>query len=159
MGTNENQPGGKGATSGLLLDDRHVRGDARMIRQSLRWAVSDDVKADLLKRLHRILRKRTVDVMTKDGPVPMEGPADANAIAAARVLAAIEGQNQKDQHHDDGKRVHHEHEHVFQLESKRTRLLTVARRIGVAVNAPGDAGRGAGVVDAVPARKSRGAKS
>ena len=36
--------------------------------------------------------------MSKTGPVALDGPADITAVAAARVLASLEAQNQKDDH-------------------------------------------------------------
>lgn len=39
--------------------------------------------------------------MTRDGVETVDGPADANAISAAKVLVAMAGQNQADRHLDD----------------------------------------------------------
>lgn len=144
-----NQSGGQGEGVSLLNDEHRLASDIKLLGRSVRerWPVADDVKRETVDRLREIINKRTVDVMTKEGPEPMDGPADSNAIAAARVLTAMVGQNQKDEHHDEGKTVHHAHEHVLRLDAKRTRLLAVAERLGIAVDDGGSAGERAGVVD------------
>lgn len=72
---------------------------SRAIRE--RWPVPDGMKRRTLHRLAKVIRKTAVMVNTKDGPVPVDGPADANAVRAAAVLVAMTGQNQTDDWNND----------------------------------------------------------
>jgi hypothetical protein len=90
---------GRGGDSGkLLTDPTHVKADARMIQQAVRGRWGIRRRNMIQKRLLGIVEKTEVEVMTKEGPAKMEGPADANAISAARVLVAMNGQDQADDH-------------------------------------------------------------
>ena len=60
-------------------------------------------------------------------------------------LTRMEAQNQSDQHHDDGRQVHHDH--VITVDARRTRLLGIAQRLGLGELSGIDAGDGAGRVD------------
>ncbi len=93
----------------LLTDPHRMSHDLRLLARAVkeRWPVR---KRDVVvKRLLGIVEKTQVEVMTKTGPASLDGPADANAVAAARVLVAMEAQNQDDQHHNDGETVNHKH--------------------------------------------------
>ncbi len=68
----------------------------RAIRQ--RWAIPADVQEEAVKRLKQIIHKPVVRVMTVNGPEPLDGPADANAVRAAAVLTQMTAQNQADDH-------------------------------------------------------------
>lgn len=50
------------------------------------------------QRLKVILRKATVTGMSQQGPVELDAPADANAIAAVRALVAMDQMDQADDH-------------------------------------------------------------
>lgn len=65
----------------------------------------------IVDRLFEIIEKKTVSVATKLGPVNLDGPADANAIAATRALIAMVGQNQK----ADPVIQTHDHHHTHEL--------------------------------------------
>lgn len=97
----DNAPG-KGLLSfGFLQDPLAERKDIAMVSNIIkrnRWPIPDDVKPELIKRLCAIAAKKSVNVMTKSGLVPADGPADINAVSAIRVLAMLESQNQRDQH-------------------------------------------------------------
>jgi hypothetical protein len=88
---------GQGQT--LLLTDPHrLQSDIKMIGRAVaeEWDIPE--RATIIERLMEVVRKRSVEVMSKEGPIALEGPADANAIAASRVLAAMVGQNQAERH-------------------------------------------------------------
>ena len=88
---------GRGFLSSLLLDPLACRKDIGLVSQAVRrWKLSDDKKAIVVERLIGIIEKTSIGVMTKDGIESVDGPADANAIAAARVVVTIEGQLQTD---------------------------------------------------------------
>lgn len=70
----------------------------RAIRE--RWNISAVAREQIADRLLKIVAKETVAVMTSKGPQSLEYPADVNAIAASRVLVAMEGQNQSDEQFD-----------------------------------------------------------
>ncbi len=89
---------GKGV-SGLLLDPLAETKDISLLRRAIkeRWRIPEDRKDGLVTRLFDIVEKTSVTVMTKDGPESIDDKADTNAIAAARVIVAMEGQNQIEQ--------------------------------------------------------------
>lgn len=83
-----------------MTDPHRTPSDINLVSRAVRerWSIPADRRGVVVARLLEIVEKRTVDVMTKEGPASMEGPADSNANAAARVLVAMEGQNQADDH-------------------------------------------------------------
>ena len=123
--------GGQGVGVSILADTRRTRSDLRMIGMSAkkRWPTKESHKRIIRDRLMEIVQKRTVGVMSKGGPVELEAPADANAIAAARVYGLFESQNQADDHHAEGELVTHEHI----VDERRDRLAAIASRLGVGV--------------------------
>lgn len=104
--TDENEPTtpgdatGKGFSTPFLQDPLAETKDIQIMATAVkkRWNIPDEIKDAIVDRLAKIVEKQYVDVMTKEGPEALDGPADANAIAASRVLVAIEGQNQSDDH-------------------------------------------------------------
>lgn len=82
----------------LLTQPLHIPKDARLLERAIRnrWGIRNRLKKKVIHRLETIIDKVTVDVMTKAGPYASDGVADANATAAARVLVAINGQDQAD---------------------------------------------------------------
>jgi hypothetical protein len=96
----DNAPGKVVFPSGFLQDPLAERKDIAMLSNILkrrRFALSDDIKAECINRLCRIAEKEFVDVMTREGPQALDGPADITAVAAIRVLAQFESMNQKDE--------------------------------------------------------------
>lgn len=87
----------------ILSDDKRIASDAAMVRKAvrLRWPIPDDRRTKIVDRLVSIVEKTTVDVPVKDGVFDSAYHADGNAIAASRVLAAMEGQNQTDEQQAD----------------------------------------------------------
>lgn len=73
----------------------------------------------------------------------LEGSERAKGIGG-RIVVAMEKQNQKDDHHADGKTVHHEHR--LTVDDERSRLAALAERI----EADGM------VIDAEPAKSGNG---
>lgn len=107
----------------LLTDPHRLQSDIKLAHRAVkeRWPIVDKHKATLIERLMTVVNKEQVAVMTKAGPFLSDGEADKNAVAAARVLAMMEGQNQKDQHHAEGEKV--QHEHIVDFNSRRARLI------------------------------------
>ena len=90
---------GNGLSTPILRDSiSAVKGDIGLARRAIRerWPMSDEARRGLMERLQEVVDKRVVEVPTKTGPAFLDGPADANAVAAARVLVAMDGQNQAD---------------------------------------------------------------
>lgn len=102
----QNEPGGEitppgeGLCTPILIDPKMEKADINLARRAIRerWPLTAEVRQGLINRLLRIVDKEEVAVSTKEGIEYLDGPADTNAIAAARVLVAIEGQSQADQH-------------------------------------------------------------
>jgi hypothetical protein len=75
-----------------------------------------------------IVNKETVAVNMPDGGVATsEGTADRNAAAAAKVLLALEAQNQADEHHEDGSTMNH----VHSVERRNAELSLVSAELGI----------------------------
>lgn len=97
--TNEDSPTGDTSSwgkGGILTNTSNpseVSKDLSLIERALknRWGIR---KKELIQdRLLKVLNKEEVTVATKDGPVTVEEPADRNAVAAARVLVQMNGQD------------------------------------------------------------------
>ena len=82
--------------SEILMTDKPSR-DIALVANAIkkRWPIKAASARELVDRLLDITRKTEVTVATKDGVATVEAPADVNAIAAARVLVAMVGQNDK----------------------------------------------------------------
>ena len=82
--------------SEILTTDKPSR-DIALVANAVkkRWPIKAANARELVDRLLDITRKTEVTVATKDGVATVEAPADVNAIAAARVLVAMVGQNDK----------------------------------------------------------------
>lgn len=90
---------GIGLSEPTLLNPATVRSDARLVARAIkeRWNIPEEKRPAIVGRLLDIVGKTHVTVMTKTGPEELDDKADVNAIAAARVLVAMEGQNQADE--------------------------------------------------------------
>lgn len=100
---------GQRSVSTLLTQQDQVAGDLRMIQKASRerWNIPEDVKELLIRRMKRIMKKKQVRVATKDGYAYVDGPADANAATAARVIASLSKINQADDHKAKPDEHHH----------------------------------------------------
>lgn len=88
----------------VLSDPHHTRSDARMVRRAVLngWPVADKDRPVIVDRLVGIVAKTSVTALDATGkPVELDDAADKNAIAAARVLVAMTGENLSDAHHAD----------------------------------------------------------
>ncbi|WP_397570644.1 hypothetical protein [Schlesneria sp. T3-172] len=92
-----------GLTSDFLQDPKTLSADLELAERMVkgRWRQSDYKRRQILNRLHKILEREKVDVITPDGYKSDRVKADTLAIQAARVLLAIERQDQVDEHHYD----------------------------------------------------------
>ncbi len=95
-------PPGTGLSTPILLDPLAERKDIGLARRAIRerWNIPGVARQQIADRLLKIVAKDSVAVMTSKGPQSLEYPADVNAIAASRVLVAMEGQNQSDEQFD-----------------------------------------------------------
>lgn len=86
----------------VLSDPHRLASDIKTVGRAVRegWDVDSGTKKIVKGRLLTVLQKETVTVMTKMGPAQLDGPADSNAVAAARVFVAMNGQDQADDHAD-----------------------------------------------------------
>ena len=90
-------PSGTGLSTPFLRDSISAeKADLALARRAVRerWPMSDAVRRNVMDRLLEVVDKRVVEVPTKTGPAFLDGPADANSVAAARVLVAMDAQNQ-----------------------------------------------------------------
>lgn len=95
--------GGQGEGPAVLVDAHRTKSDINLISRAVRegWNVPVEGRAIVVRRLLGVVAKTSVDVMTKEGPANMEGPADQNAVAASRVLVAMDAVNQTDYWNQD----------------------------------------------------------
>lgn len=105
MAKDEETHGGSGG--GLSTDllaaegvaaEKVIADDLKLVGRAVRegWMPSKEIRKDIMERLSVIIKKPTCDVMTKQGPVALDGPADTNAIRAASVVVGMTGQDQTD---------------------------------------------------------------
>jgi hypothetical protein len=95
--------------SGGLLDhdgiaaEKRIQEDLRTVARAVRkgWDVPLALRESIKQRIATIMEKETVTVMTAEGLVSVDGPADANAIRAAAVVVSMTGQDQADDHLED----------------------------------------------------------
>jgi hypothetical protein len=81
-------------------DHKQTLVDARLMARAVRerWPIDEDKRAAIVNRLCRIVDTEQVASITADGrEVNDEDKATRNSIAAARVLVAMIGQNQRDE--------------------------------------------------------------
>jgi hypothetical protein len=91
--TGDNNSWGKG---GILKDTsspHEVNKDIALIQRALKGRWNIKKKALIQDRLLEVLAKQEVTVPTKDGAITLDEPADRNAVAAARVLVQMHGQD------------------------------------------------------------------
>lgn len=96
-------PGGSkkrrgGDSGGLLTNPDEVVQDAKLIERAIRnrWGIKR--KRMIVRRLTEVVEKKEVGIPTKEGTFMSDAVADQNAIAAARVLVAMNAQDQEDDH-------------------------------------------------------------
>jgi len=89
----------------LLSKPEKLHDDCRLISMAVRkrWAISDEVKGQLVDRLAQIAA---------------DNPDDEVAIKAINALRGMESQNQKD-------------EQISAVQSDRNRFLAIAERLGL----------------------------
>lgn len=138
----EDREHGRGGDTGGLLtskDPREVKKDLKLVERAVRngWGIKR--KNMIVRRLQAIVEKTHVSVATKTGgTVEVDGPADSNAIAAARVLVAMNGQDQADDHlaikngqPDNGSSTTiNIHNNVTNIEQRRIELARLADKFG-----------------------------
>jgi hypothetical protein len=91
---------GQGLSEPILLDPHRIQEDARLVARAVkhRWPLKRSKCRGLVERLFAITEKTAVTVLNKKGETEsVDGPADVNAVAAARVLVQMMGQNQEDE--------------------------------------------------------------
>lgn len=100
-----------GARGVLLADPKLARSDVRMIERAVRerWIMPEGAFTDLPAAMLEIVTKESIKVLDREG-VAVEIDNDREKIAAARVLAVLEAQNQADEHHSD--KLHQDDKHL-----------------------------------------------
>lgn len=90
---------GQGLSEPLLLDPHRRAADLRLANRAVRerWKLPSNKCDSLVDRLFDIAETTSVRVRTLEGYESQDGPADVNAIAAARVIVQMMGQNQADE--------------------------------------------------------------
>lgn len=101
----------------ILSDPHRTTSDIKTVGRAVRegWGVDAEIKLEVKARLLEVVRKKTVTVMTKLGPYALDGPADSNAVAAARVFVAMNGQDQADDH--AAMKQNHGNDNIEELDS------------------------------------------
>lgn len=79
--------------------DEDLKMTARAVRN--KWPVSVATQRTTVARVVGIIRKTECTIMTKDGPVTVDGPADANALRAAGIIQGMTAENQTDYWSED----------------------------------------------------------
>lgn len=107
------------------------RSDMKMYEQAIsnRWPIDASRRQSIVDQLSAIVADPKASSREK--------------TAAARALISAERQNQLDEHHRQGREVHHDHVHT--VETNRTpvvvdgrhRLLALADRLGIGIVADG----------------------
>lgn len=97
---NDLQPSGGQGDFAPLSDPHRIESDCAMLRRAVRerWGVPHDKRGTVVTRLVDIVRKTSVLIPVKDGVFDSEAVADANAVAASRVIVAMVAQEQADEH-------------------------------------------------------------
>lgn len=128
-----------GDTGGLLTSNntREVRKDLQLVERAVRSGWNIKRKNMIKRRLLEIMEKTHVSVPTKMGTVDVDGPADSNAIAAARVLVAMNGQDQSDDHlaikhqaEQPNTVVNIHNNNVTTIDNRRIELARLAKSLG-----------------------------
>ena len=90
---------GIGLSEPILQDPHRVYEDTRIAAVAIkkRWNIPEGKRSGLIDRLFGITEKTSNVILTKAGPFDSESDADKNAVAAAKVILAMEGQNQVDE--------------------------------------------------------------
>lgn len=93
--------GGEPLRSPILLDPDTIRTDIRQTERAIRqrWPITPRKMKGIVERLYHIVRTRMAEVPTKEGSFSSALESDKVAVAAARVLGMLNGQNQKDDLH------------------------------------------------------------
>lgn len=94
----DNSSRGSGLSEPLLQDPHRVYDDTRIAAVAVkkRWDIPEDKRRGLIERLFGIVDRKSNVILTKAGPFDSKSDADKNAIAAGKVIVAMEGQNQTD---------------------------------------------------------------
>lgn len=129
-----------GDTGGLLTSNnpKEVREDLKLVERAVRKGWNIKRKNMVQRRLYEIMEKTHVSVPTKNGMVDCDGPADSNAIAAARVLVAMNGQDQADDHlvakqgqpEQPNTVVNIHNNNVTAIDARRIELARLANKLG-----------------------------
>lgn len=100
---------------GVVLESespREIARDISLVNRAWRerWKISEERKLRLVERLFDITEKTSVTALDSSGEqVELEDPADKNAIAAAKVLVAMDTANQRED--PAPQLVEHKHTH------------------------------------------------
>jgi hypothetical protein len=87
----------------MLDDPRHIRADIALVGRAVRqrWKVPDEVRSEVPEIMRGIVNKPHATVISHDTGEPIQIDHDRERIAAAKVLVAMEQQNQVDDHAED----------------------------------------------------------
>lgn len=117
----------------VLSDPHRIRSDCNMIRRAVKegWIVDPDKRPAVVDRLLEIVETREVTVVTSSGEaLQVTDQADKNAIAAARVLAAMSSEAQADRHHVENHNQKERH-HADDLAVNKANAMSNAANAGL----------------------------
>lgn len=115
-----------------LEDPHHTRADLVMLRRAIAkgWPVSDKVREKVMGLVETVLDNPSATVKAKLG-------AGKLALMADGVNVRREALDQKDEHHEDGQVVHHEHTITLTTDQLRRRALESMGLVGNPGATPG----------------------
>lgn len=83
-----------------VSDAKQVRKDLGLVNQAIkkRWPVTETAMKKIVRRMMDVIEKTSVDVIGPEGMVfNDEAKADANSIAASKVIVQMSAMNQRDE--------------------------------------------------------------
>lgn len=130
----------EGLASELLMDQKFVTNDLKLIKKSLRWGLTGKKRRCVVDRLCKIAEKEyTTRVGPEGDEILDEELAEKHALEAMKILVAIGAQEQRDEHLD--RRLTHGVDNPKQttinvgvnvdnrIDEERTATLAIAKRI------------------------------
>ena len=128
------EPGGAEAASApaVLIDPRDTRRDCGLVNRAVRerWPIGRSKARTIVSRLMGIVETREVLTPSGDGGmIPDTGRADANAIAAAKVLVGMVQHNHRERSEGRGTTINVGVAVNGGTDDRRNQTLAIAQRI------------------------------
>lgn len=119
------------SAEGLFTRRDNLRSDMDLVRRGIkeRWEIPPEVYQEVPKVLRSILKDENPETGEQGNYVA------AVRVKAGQVLATLHGQNQKDQHHEEGEQlnVNHTGAVLVGVEQRQSKLSAIAGELGVKI--------------------------